>query len=271
MLYRYPLKTSIQKFADNISEGKFRTIDQYIGSFSNMPALILYIITGFIIMTRAVNRQKRNDNKQSHAKIFLYRVGYLLFVIAAYQLCLGDFNRPSTVDITPLYNIIAMPFYNKETLNIIVDSLRNYENFYFVFQDDDINGELGYAHVSYSMRCNVNISVYDSILNACEWFDFEKKDFDGKRRYIKITDDIEVILGHSKMERLADVFYAYSNLRNITTFIRIGNILFKIKDYRATPPNVEENTNMNISLICSILGDISTGVYNGNKKVTATS
>ena len=235
-----------------------------IKSFSN-PFGSIYVIVIGIFITRAIIKKIRQRGKgHVSRKVFICKASFCLFIVVALQLGFGNFSWPSKVDISPLKQLEAKSLYsNDEFLELFghLEYNSGVSSFEISFPDDG-DGSLNhaYGHISYiysmgdsNASVMVSSAIYNSPEIACESFDQITKMNYERKRIVKISDDIDVILYNSRMYRVVEQLALYDDNRSVNTKIRIGNIIIHFYEEEKQKREIGALTSKNITLICEML------------------
>jgi len=193
-------------------------------------------------------------------KIHTYVIGYILLIILARIILLSGFSNPSRIDISPLGQLAA---YKMCDLNELIAKVARLEAIDSVeqFNSQKWEGDVGrewacwYKMYNWDIPASINVYfwIYDSSENARKSFNWEKKNKKERKKIIKISENIDVMLCNSIMYRSTDTFLAYSSQRDISTYVRIGNIVLDYSEHLSEPREIGVLTSKNIELICQVL------------------
>jgi len=230
--------------------------DRFLGSIFCIYGFVFFTIFGLILYKIVKQRINYSSKGKTFKEMLLCRIAYCMFVFAAFQLCIEyDFNKPSTVNVSPLKENHWKSFYSKKEVVDMVDSFKDHEGFRF----DECYSWPFDKHdklfISYSMGAEIKIEIYNSTEEAQKSFSIDKNGNNKKKQYVQISKDIEVLLYNSLMNRPADQLCRIHKYRNIQTIITIGNIVIRIYEWRMYKNDVGKATNKNIELICVALGN----------------
>lgn len=224
--------------------------------------IIALAVVGFFLTKSAIKWIKQKEDKHTRLKVLLCIASYCLFIVLFIKLFifLIDFSTPSKVDISPLEQLATYQTYD---LNELKERIATLEDMAGVekFDSHKWGGDIGREWVFYYRMYNWDIpaifyvyfSIYDNSENAKKRFEWEKNHAEGKKRIVKISEDIDVMLFNSIMYRNLDAFLAYSSQRDLNTYVRIGNVVLSFSEDSNIPRKIGALTSKNIELICQVL------------------
>ena len=210
--------------------------------------LILFKIGKWILYTDRLNL---NINKRI---VILICINFLCVVIFSLIIIVqGDYDRPSTVDISPILQFEETEF--NDFNSIMEKFLDAGDDFVEEFSiDNRLNAIQSFSYKYRNRNLHTSVYVYIAFYKDSNQ---TKKEFSSSRSisyiqapYVQISDNIEIVLGNSKVNR-SEYFEPIGRVVNTT--VRVNNMIVKFVEDGNNDKTIGQTTNDAILNLCELL------------------
>ena len=234
----------------------------FLKLFHPLSAIIVTAAV-IVIAVFVIRKFVHSSGSNIGLKITLCIIGAVAISFLSFKVFMSNFEKSSRVDITPLAQLAAKSLYNKRDLEECIEklsSLVDVERLRSHFGEANTDGLFGScSYDMYNWDIPASVSVFISIFNTADNAQKrmeQKNDFiEGRREILSISENVDVILCHSRMYRSADTFLSYNDRRVVQTVVRSGNIVINFSENESFPYEIGALTSKNIALLCELLGD----------------
>ena len=239
-------------------------------TFYNFGGVLLFSIAAYAITRLVIVQVYEKCTTKARTIVRLINCCLVLVIVLLCVILLGDISKPPQVDITPLTQFAAKPFYDNDYLQdrfIILECTEGVYRTDFVSYSEPVNSDGLVGRGSYNMNnsdipasISVSMYIYSCAEDAITLFNVQRE-WNLWKRVVKQFEDVDVLLCYSRTSRGVDTLYAYSGFRYENTYVRIGNIMINLYEEESNYTEIGALTSKNIKLICEVL--LSSNVEQG--------
>ena len=190
-------------------------------------------------------------------KVIICTVSYVILVIVIGSIMLSDFQKHSTVDVSPFRALETLDFDDPDgivsKLQFAQDQLGN--QFEVLDRPEVVTGCIYHPEDSFDIEVSVIVMIYENS-------DLAKEDFEKYRsRYSETTaytyempsGNIETLLFNSSVNRADGLGWLAITDRHVRTFVRVKSMTIAISEIRYDEKKIGQASNKAIEELCGAI------------------
>ena len=228
--------------------------------FTNLLGVIIVSIIVFAIIM-IINKKWEEQAAKRHPLLRkLIWIGvYIGIVCISGAILLGDFSKPSTVDITPLSKLGGL---NISDIDSVFETIQAsiYEIGGRSFRETNFrvakrSCSYDYYDKTYPASVNISVLFFEDSEQAEIEFNRHRLGYSSRQKYeyVEVSENIEAFLSNSKVLR-SDAYGFYGIFgRSVGTYIRIQNMIVTFGESGRNDNTIGELSSIAIEKFCEVL------------------